>query len=225
MVERLGWAIVLAKSWSRLGAERALYRFRHCLRHVQVEDAGQIKDGLSSLGLSTSASACAAAASMCRSMSRALASSKPRNTPGKASTLLIWLGSSLRPVATTAACRRASAGSTSGSGLASAKTIKPAAIVAMSSPRKIAGALTPMRMSAPASASRSVPVTACSLVCSTSQRELASSRHRAPQGPVARTGQLRCSNPPGTRTPPPVLDHPFVKRGRPVRSRAGRCAP
>lgn len=40
MVERLGWVIVLARSWSRLGAERALYRFRHCLRHVQVEDAG-----------------------------------------------------------------------------------------------------------------------------------------------------------------------------------------
>ena len=34
------------------------------------------------------------------------ASSKPRNTPGNASTLLIWLGKSLRPVATTAAGRK-----------------------------------------------------------------------------------------------------------------------
>ena len=39
---------------------------------------------------------------------RAPASSRPRNTPGNASTLLIWLGWSDRPVATTAAYRRAS---------------------------------------------------------------------------------------------------------------------
>ena len=32
------------------------------------------------------------------------ASSRPRKTPGKTSTLLIWLGKSLRPLATTAAC-------------------------------------------------------------------------------------------------------------------------
>ena len=34
------------------------------------------------------------------------ASSAPRKMPGKASTLLIWFGKSLRPVPTTAACRR-----------------------------------------------------------------------------------------------------------------------
>ena len=51
------------------------------------------------------------------------ASSSPRKIPGKASTLLIWLGSSLRPVATIAAWRRATTGSISGSGFARAKTI------------------------------------------------------------------------------------------------------
>src|ERR1700753_3880172 len=38
----------------------------------------------------------------------------PRNTPGKASTLLIWLGKSLRPVATTRACARATSRLVSG---------------------------------------------------------------------------------------------------------------
>ena len=60
------------------------------------------------------------------------ASSRPRNTPGKASTLLIWLGKSLRPVATTAAWRRAIVGSISGSGLARANTIARGAIDATS---------------------------------------------------------------------------------------------
>ena len=80
----------------------------------------------------------------------ALTSSMPRNTPGNASTLLIWLGWSERPVATTAAYLRASRGSTSGSGLASAKTIDFSAILAMSSPLSRLGALTPMNTSAPA---------------------------------------------------------------------------
>ena len=61
-------------------------------------------------------------------MRRARASSAPRKTPGKASTLLIWLGKSLRPVATMAAWRRATSGCTSGSGLDSAKTIDSAAM-------------------------------------------------------------------------------------------------
>src|SRR6266511_6020687 len=65
----------------------------------------------------------AAATFMASVIARAPASRAPRNTPGKASTLLIWFGSSLRPVATTAAERRSPAGSTSGSGLARANTI------------------------------------------------------------------------------------------------------
>src|SRR5262249_14879991 len=64
---------------------------------------------------------------------RAPASSAPRNTPGNASTLLIWLRKSLRPVATTAACLAASSGWISGSGLDSANTMPLGAIVAISS--------------------------------------------------------------------------------------------
>ena len=81
----------------------------------------------------------------------------PRNTPGNASTLLIWFGWSDRPVATIAAYRRASRGSTSGSGLASAKTTESLAIVAMSSPVSRFGALTPMNTSAPRTAPRRSP--------------------------------------------------------------------
>ena len=51
--------------------------------------------------------------------------------PGKASTLLIWLGRSLRPVATTAAYFAAMSGSTSGIGLAREKTMQSGAIVAI----------------------------------------------------------------------------------------------
>ncbi|SHU80184.1 Uncharacterised protein [Mycobacteroides abscessus subsp. abscessus] len=40
----------------------------------------------------------------------ASASNAPRNTPGKASTLLIWFGKSLRPVATIAAYLAATCG-------------------------------------------------------------------------------------------------------------------
>ena len=75
--------------------------------------------------MTTLASAWAAASSIVEVISADRASSSPRKTPGKASTLLIWLGKSERPVATTAAYLVASAGSTSGSGLASAKTIEP----------------------------------------------------------------------------------------------------
>ncbi len=64
-------------------------------------------------------------------MLRAPASMAPRKTPGKASTLLIWLGRSLRPVATTAAYLAAMSGSTSGVGLASENTMQFGAIEAM----------------------------------------------------------------------------------------------
>ncbi|MNR63460.1 hypothetical protein D3C85_1857790 [compost metagenome] len=67
--------------------------------------------------------ALAAAIFMAGVMRRALASSAPRKMPGKASTLLIWFGKSLRPVATTAAYFWATSGRTSGSGLDRANTI------------------------------------------------------------------------------------------------------
>lgn len=59
--------------------------------------------------------------------------------------------------ATTAACWRASDGSTSGSGLATAKTMAPSAIVATSSPMRMPAALTPIKTSVPANACRSEP--------------------------------------------------------------------
>jgi hypothetical protein len=64
-------------------------------------------------------------------MSLARVSRAPRNTPGKASELLIWLGKLLRPVATTRACRPATSGWTSGSGLDRAKTVAPPAVEAV----------------------------------------------------------------------------------------------
>ena len=76
----------------------------------------------------TAAIAPAAASFISSVIAVAPASMAPRNTPGKASTLLIWLGRSLRPVATTAACRAATSGSTSGVGLARENTIAPGAI-------------------------------------------------------------------------------------------------
>src|SRR5579875_3816449 len=51
------------------------------------------------------------------------ASRAPRKTPGNASTLLIWFGKSLRPVATTAAYLAATSGWISGFGFAIAKII------------------------------------------------------------------------------------------------------
>jgi hypothetical protein len=119
---------------------------------------GTMTVGLSLSSPTTSAIARAAASAISSVNSSALTSSMPRKTPGKASTLLIWLGWSERPVATTAACLRASRGSTSGSGLASANTIDLAAIFAMSSPVSRLGALTPMNTSAPTIAPGRSPV-------------------------------------------------------------------
>ena len=92
-------------------------------------------------------------------------------------------------MATTAACRAASIGSTSGSGLARAKTTDRSAMVAMSSPVSRFGADTPMNTSAPASASTSEPVTLSSLVCSASQAS----------SPV-RPSRPRCTTPPMSAT-------------------------
>ena len=77
--------------------------------------------------------------------------------PGNASTLLIWLGKSLRPVATIAAYRWAIAGGTSGVGLARAKMIPPGAIPA-SALSSMAPPETPISTSAPISASAMPPV-------------------------------------------------------------------
>ena len=108
----------------------------------------------------------AAATSMSVVMSEAPASSRPRKRPGKARTLLIWFGKSERPVATTAACRAATAGSTSGSGFAMAKTMPWSAMAAMSSSSRRSGAETPTNTSAPTMASLREPEKPASLVFS-----------------------------------------------------------
>ena len=95
--------------------------------------------------------ASAAASFMASVMSVARMSRAPRKTPGKASELLIWFGKSLRPVATTRACRPATSGWTSGSGLDRAKTIAPGAIEAMADSATVP-LDRPMNTSAPRSA-------------------------------------------------------------------------
>ena len=74
------------------------------------------------------ASASAAASFIPSVIAVARASKAPRKMPGNASTLLIWFGKSERPVATTRACRWATSGCTSGSGLASPKITASGAI-------------------------------------------------------------------------------------------------
>src|SRR5699024_9414498 len=70
---------------------------------------------------SRSTRASAAASFMASVIRVAPPSSAPRKMPGNASTLLIWFGKSLRPVATTEAYLCATVGCTSGLGLDSAK--------------------------------------------------------------------------------------------------------
>ena len=94
---------------------------------------------------------------------RAPASSAPRNTPGKANTLLIWFGKSLRPVATIAAYRLATSGWISGSGLEQANTTPPGAIAAIDSSATFP-ADNPRKTSAPVSASATAPVRPSGLV-------------------------------------------------------------
>ena len=80
--------------------------------------------------------------------------------PGKASTLLIWLGKSLRPVPTTAApASRASCGMISGSGLAMVNKMGSGAIERTISGVTVPGADTPMNTSAPRMTCSSVPDT------------------------------------------------------------------
>jgi hypothetical protein len=127
-----------------------------------------IRDGLSSS--TTTPARASAAASFIDSVTReARTRSAPAKMPGKASTLLIWLGKSLRPVATTEAYRWATSGWISGSGLAMAKTNAPLAMVATASSGTVPP-LTPTKTSAPASAAASGPLSPPGLVIRASSR-------------------------------------------------------
>ena len=114
-------------------------------------------EGRSSSAETHAAIARAAAIFMPSVMVVAWASSAPRKIPGKHSTLLIWLGKSLRPVAMTATRSPTSDGRTSGVGLAIANTMASAAMPAMSETVTRPGPLTPTNTSAPRSASVTVP--------------------------------------------------------------------
>ena len=100
--------------------------------------------------------------------------------PGKARTLLIWLGKSDRPVPTTAApAARASSGRISGVGLAIGKRMAPGAMVRTISAVTIPGAETPMKTSAPSSTSARLPFRCWRLVMAAISR-LASFRSSRP---------------------------------------------
>ena len=103
--------------------------------------------------------ASAAASFISSLISRARTSSTPRKRPGKQSTLLIWFGKSVRPVAMTATCGAASSGRISGSGLAIAKTMGSRFIFLMSSTVIMFGPATPRNRSAPSIASLTEPLT------------------------------------------------------------------
>ena len=125
----------------------------------------------------------------------ARASSAPRNRPGKASTLLIWLGWSLRPVPTMRApAARASSGSISGTGLAMGKTTAPSAMEDTISLVTMCGALTPIRTSAPFIASASVPAIPSGLV-RRAMSAWASFIGRPSRRMPARSTILRCLRP------------------------------
>ena len=100
------------------------------------------------------------AAAICISsvMSLARASKAPRKIPGNAKTLLIWLGKSLRPVATiNAPPSLASSGIISGVGFAIAKIIAFSFIVWIHSFLKTFGADTPIKTSASFTTSSNEP--------------------------------------------------------------------
>ena len=107
----------------------------------------------------------AAATFMASLISLARTSRAPRKMPGKARTLLTWLGKSLRPVDTTAAPPAlASSGKISGTGLAQAKIMGSLAMVCTISLVSVPGAETPMNTSAPRMTSARVPVSWLKLV-------------------------------------------------------------
>ena len=91
-------------------------------------------------------------------ISLARTSKVPRKIPGKAKTLLIWLGKSLRPVEITLAPPAlASSGKISGMGLAQAKMMASLFMVRTISVLTVPGADTPMNTSAPTSISAREP--------------------------------------------------------------------
>ena len=89
-------------------------------------------------------------------------------------------------MATTAACRAATSGSISGTGLAMAKTMLSGAIDATSASVRMFGADTPRKTSAPRMASESVPVTPSAFVFSAIQAWLGCSPRARRPGPGGR---------------------------------------
>ena len=113
---------------------------------------------LSSLSGTKEAIACAAASFISSVICFARPSNAPLKIPGKATTLLTWLGKSERPVPTTLApAFLARSGIISGVGLAMAKRIASLFIEATSSSETMLGAETPMKISALFIASAKTP--------------------------------------------------------------------
>ena len=131
---------------------------------------GRIYSGFNSASLTREAMAYAAAIFIFSVMAAARTSSAPRKIPGNATTLLIWLGKSLRPVAMTRTPPAlASSGMISGVGLAMAKTMASLFMVLHSSVVRMPGRDTPMKTSAPSMASFRPPLIWRGLVTSPSQ--------------------------------------------------------
>ena len=98
-------------------------------------------------------------------MSLARTSNAPRKIPGKANTLLIWFGKSLRPVPMTfAPAAFAISGMISGTGLAQAKMIGSRFMDLTIASSTMPGTDTPRKMSAPTRASFRPPLTILGLV-------------------------------------------------------------
>ena len=117
-----------------------------------------IYSGESSSSVIRFASASDAAIFISSLISLALTSKAPLNTPGNASTLLIWFGKSLLPVEITLAPPAlASSGKISGVGFAHAKMIASLFMVLTISVVTAPGADTPINTSAPTSISAREP--------------------------------------------------------------------
>ena len=94
-------------------------------------------------------------------------SKAPLKMPGKATTLLTWLGKSLRPVPTTLApAAFAASGRISGTGFAMANKMESLFMEETISGVTILGAETPIKISAPLKASAREPVSWLGLVIS-----------------------------------------------------------
>ena len=106
--------------WRRRSLRRS-QRQRDCGRHRVVEHRGHDEVRREIVLVDGGGDGVAAATFIDSVMLWAPTSKAPRKMPGNASTLLIWFGKSLRPVAMTAASPSAASGRISGSGLAMAK--------------------------------------------------------------------------------------------------------